>query len=208
MKVVIFGSSGRTGNQLVHKSLEEGWEVTAFVRNPDSIIIHHPRLTVFQGDVTNVSAVDTVLIGKDVVLSAVGSDLGQTNLRQKAIENIVAGMQKHHVRRIIGIGGMGVLQANASIQIFQTPGFPKQYVPVSQDHNSAFEALNRSGLDFTFVCPPNINDGPSTGKYEVSADYPPKGEFHISTGDLADFMILEVKEPRFIGKRVGIASKS
>lgn len=208
MKVVIFGSSGRTGKQLVHNALEEGWEVTAFVRNPDSIIIHHPRLTIYQGDVTNAQAVENALIGKDAVLSAVGSDLGQTNLRQKAIENMVAGMQKNHVRRIIGIGGMGVLQAADNIQVFQTPGFPKEYVPVSQDHNSALLALNRSGLDFTFVCPPVIVEGPATGKYEVQADYPPKGEFHISTGDLADFMIQELKEPRFIGKRVGIAAKS
>jgi putative NADH-flavin reductase len=207
MKILIFGSSGRTGKQLIHKTLEEGWEVTAFARNPDSIHIHHPRLAVFQGDATNERAVESAIMGKDVVLSAVGSDLGQTNLRQKSMENIVVAMQKYHVRRVIGIGGMGVLQASDTLQIFQTPGFPKEYVPVSQDHNSAFEALNRSGLDFTFVCPPMINDGPATGKYSVSADYPPKGDFVISTGDLAEFMVHEVKEPWFIGKRVGIASQ-
>jgi putative NADH-flavin reductase len=125
-----------------------------------------------------------------------------------AIENMVAGMQKNHIRRIIGIGGMGVLQVSDSLQVFQTPGFPKEYVPVSLDHNAALEALNRSDLDFTFVCPPVILDGPPTGKYLVEADFPPKGEFHITTGDLAEFMISEVNEPRFIRKRVGIASKS
>ncbi len=208
MKVIVFGSSGRTGKQLVHNALEEGWEVTAFVRNPDSIVIHHPRLTIYQGDVTQAASVENALKGVDVVLSAVGSDLGQTNLRQVAIENMVAGMQKNHIRRIIGIGGMGVLQASDSLQVFQTPGFPKEYVPVSLDHNAALEALNRSDLDFTFVCPPAILDGPQTGKFLVEADFPPKGEFHITIGDLAEFMISEVKEPRFIRKRVGIASKS
>jgi putative NADH-flavin reductase len=206
MKVVIFGSTGRTGKHLIHSALEAGFDVTAFARIPDSIAIKHPRLAFFQGDATVATAVESAIIGKDAVLSAVGSDLGQTNLRQKAIENMVAAMQKHHVRRIIGIGGMGILQASPKLQIFQTPGFPQEYAPVSQDHNSAFEALHRSGLDFTLVCPPNIIDRPKTENYIVEADYPPKGKFHISTGDLADFMVKELLEPRFIGKRVGIVT--
>jgi putative NADH-flavin reductase len=206
MKVVIFGSTGRTGKQLIHSALEAGFDVTAFARIPDSIAIKHPRLTLFQGDATVATAVESAIMGKNAVISAVGSDLGQTNLRQKAIENMVAAMQKHHVRRIIGIGGMGILQASSDIQIFQTQGFPQEYIPVSQDHNSAYEALQRSGLDFTFVCPPNITDGPKTENYVVEADYPPKGKFHISTGDLADFMVKELLDPKFIGQRVGIAT--
>lgn len=206
MKVVIFGSTGQTGKRLLHSALEAGFDVTAFSRVPGSITVKHPRLTLFQGDATVPSAVESAIEGKDAVLSAVGSDLGQTNLRQKAIENMVAAMQKYHVRRIIGIGGMGILQASTDVQIFETPGFPEQYVPVSQDHNAAFEVLNRSGLDFTFVCPPVISDGPKTEHYLVEADYPPKGTFQITTGNLADFMVKELLEPRFIGKRVGIAT--
>jgi len=206
MKVIIFGSTGQTGKQLLHSALEAGFDVTAFARIPDSITIKHPRLTLFQGDVTVLTAVESAIIGKDAVLSAVGSDLGQTNFRQKAIENMVTAMQKHHIRRIVGIGGMGILQASNDIQIFQTPGFPQEFVPVSEDHNSAYEVLLRSGLDFTFVCPPTISDGPKTDHYLVEADYPPKGTFQITTGNLADFMVKELLEPRFIGKRVGIAT--
>jgi len=206
MKVVIFGSTGRTGKHLIHSALEAGFDVTAFARIPDRISTRHPRLTLFQGDATVATEVESAIVGKNAVISAVGSDLGQTNLRQKAMENMISAMQKHHVKRIIGIGGMGVLQANEETQIFETPGFPQEYIPVSQDHNSAYEALNRSGLDFTFMCPPTIIDGPKTEHYAVEADFPPKGNFQISTGDLADFMIKELQEGRFLRKRVGIAS--
>jgi putative NADH-flavin reductase len=150
--------------------------------------------------------VDAAIEGKDAVISAVGTDLGQTNLRHKAMENIISAMQKHHVKRVIGIGGMGVLQASETLQIFETKGFPAEYIPVSQDHNSAYHSLLKSGLDFTFVCPPMIQEGVKTGNYITEAEYPPKGEFHISTGDLADFMIQELLDPKFIGERVGIAS--
>jgi putative NADH-flavin reductase len=207
MRVIIFGSTGRTGKYLIQYALEQGFEVTAFARLPDAVSIHHPRLRVHQGDATREKEVDAAFAsGQDAVLFAVGTDLGQTNLRQTAMKNIIAAMQKHHVRRIVGIGGMGILQESEEKMIFEDPEFPKEYHPVSQDHYAAWQALLRSGLDFTFVCPPNIPDGPFTGKYIVQENYPPDGKFLIDTADLAHFMIQELAEPRFIGKRVGITA--
>jgi hypothetical protein len=207
MKVIIFGSTGRTGRQLVQSALEEGYEVTAFARIPDSITIHHPRLKVFQGDATREKDVDAAMAtGQDAVLFAVGTDLGQTNLRQTSMKNIIAAMQKYQIRRLVGIGGMGILQADENQMIFETKDFPADYIPVSQDHFAAWQALLQSGLDFTFVCPPNILDGPFTGKYEAKETYPPDGKFLIDTTDLAHFMVKELANPQFIGKRVGITA--
>jgi putative NADH-flavin reductase len=207
MRVIIFGSTGRTGKYLIQFALEEGHEVTAFARIPDAISIHHPRLKVFQGDATREQDVDAAFAaGQDAVLFAVGTDLGQTNLRQTAMKNIIAAMQKHHVKRLVGVGGMGILQASEDHMIFEGPDFPKEYVPVSQDHYAAWQALLRSGLDFSFICPPNIPDGPFTGKYIVQETFPPDGKFLIDTADLAHFMVKELSESKFSGKRVGITA--
>lgn len=207
MKVIIFGSTGRTGKYLIQFALEEGYEVTAFARLPDAISIHHPRLKIFQGDATRQEDVDaSIASGQDAVLFAVGTDLGQTNLRQTAMKNIISAMKKYHVRRLVGIGGMGILQESEEKMIFEDPEFPTEYVPVSQDHYAAWQALLQSGLDFTFICPPNIPDGPFTGKYIVQESYPPDGKFLIDTADLAHFMIRELAEPKFSGKRVGITA--
>lgn len=206
MNVIVFGSTGRTGKYLIEYALEAGHQVTAFARNPDNVHFKHPRLVVFQGDATRADVVEQALKGQEAVLFAVGTDLGETNLRQTSMKNIVEGMQKQGIKRLIGIGGMGILQANESLKIFETPGFPGEYVPVSKDHLAAFEYLQQSGLDFTFVCPPNIPDGPLTGKYVTQDSYPPHGKFLIHTADLADFMIRELNEPKYIGKRVGITA--
>lgn len=207
MRVIIFGSTGRTGKYLIQYALEEGFEVTAFARNPDAITIHHPRLKVFQGDATREREVEAAFAsGQDAVLFAVGTDLGQTNLRQTAMKNIIAAMQHHHVRRLVGIGGLGILQASDDRMIFEGPDFPEEYVPVSQDHYAAWQALLRSGLDFTLICPPQIPDGPFTGKYVVQETFPPDGKFLIDTADLAHFMVKELAEPRFSGQRVGITA--
>ncbi len=207
MRVIIFGSTGRTGKYLIQYALEEGFEVTAFARLPDAIAIHHPRLKVFQGDATREKDVEAAFAsGQDAVLFAVGTDLGQTNLRQTAIKNIIAAMQKHHIKRLVGIGGLGIMQASEDHMIFEGPDFPEEYIPVSQDHYAVWQALLRSGLDFTIVCPPQIPDGPFTGKYIVQETYPPDGKFLIDTADLAHFMVQELARPGFIGKRVGITA--
>ena len=206
MKLVIFGSTGRTGKYLIQFALEKGYEVTAFARTPSVIPIHHPRLTVFQGDATNESEVEKAVMGKDAVISAIGTDLGKTNLRQVAIHNLISAMQKHKVKRIIAIGGMGILQANSELKIFETTGFPAEFIPVSKDHNAAFEVLENSGTDYTFVCPPMIVEGPITDHFVAAADYPAKGKLEITPGDLAWFMINELTGKQYIGKRVGIAT--
>jgi putative NADH-flavin reductase len=207
MRVIIFGSTGRTGKYLIQFALEAGHEVTAFARMPDNISIHHPRLKIFQGDATRERDVDAAFAaGQDAVLFAVGTDLGQTNLRQTSMKNIIAAMKKYQVHRLVGIGGMGILQKSDDRMIFEDPDFPEEYVPVSQDHYAAWQSLLRSGLDFSLICPPNIPDGPFTGKYIVQETYPPDGKFLIDTADLAHFMVKELSESRFTGKRVGITA--
>lgn len=207
MRVIIFGSTGRTGKYLIQYALEFGHEVTAFARLPDAIHFHHPRLRIFQGDATRMNDVEAAFSsGQDAVLFAVGTDLGQTNIRQTTINNIISAMQKYHVSRIVGIGGLGILQASEEKMIFEGLDFPKEYLPVSQDHYAAWQALLRSGLDFTFICPPNIPDGPFTGKYIVQETYPPDGKFLIDTADLAYFMVKELTDRKFSGKRVGITA--
>ncbi len=51
MKVVIFGATGRTGRTMTRKALQRGHEVTAAVRNPAVLALHHDRLRVVKADV-------------------------------------------------------------------------------------------------------------------------------------------------------------
>ncbi|MEO6167787.1 MAG: NAD(P)H-binding protein, partial [Chitinophagales bacterium] len=50
MKIIIFGSTGTIGQQLVKQALECGHHVTAFTRNPAKFAhLTHPHLTPYQG---------------------------------------------------------------------------------------------------------------------------------------------------------------
>jgi nucleoside-diphosphate-sugar epimerase len=46
MHIVIFGATGLTGRCLVEQALDEGYDVTAFARNPASVSTQHVRLSI------------------------------------------------------------------------------------------------------------------------------------------------------------------
>ena len=73
MKLVLFGSTGGTGRELVRQALELGHEVTAFARHAPALGIAHERLRVIEGDVLRRVSVDAAIEGQSAVLSALGT---------------------------------------------------------------------------------------------------------------------------------------
>jgi putative NADH-flavin reductase len=73
MKVVVFGSTGGTGRQLVEQALEEGHQVTALARHPEKFPMQHEHLRIVQGDVLDSDCVVAAVSGQDAVMSALGT---------------------------------------------------------------------------------------------------------------------------------------
>jgi putative NADH-flavin reductase len=206
MKIVIFGSTGRLGKELVKHALEKGHFVTAFARDIENITTTHEKLCKVKGSIENGPEVFHALEGQDVVLSALGDKVsGQhTSFRRDAMKQILAAMQLQGVKRIITVGGLGVLQENEDHLICENPLFPQQFKFVSDDHRKTYEFLKASEVTWTMVCPPMIDEAPATGNYRTKAIYHPGGN-RITAGDLADFMVTELVKNAFVKTRVGIA---
>ena len=58
MRLLIFGSTGSIGRELVKQALEQGHTVTAFAREPAKLDITHANLRVVQGDVRDLASVE------------------------------------------------------------------------------------------------------------------------------------------------------
>ncbi len=112
MHIAVFGGTGRVGGRFIEYALAEGHTIKALARDPRKLA-PRPGLTVVQGDVLDAATVASVIAGADAVVSGLGGagveDPGEA--QSQGMRNIIAGMQQHGVRRVLGVAGGGILNS-------------------------------------------------------------------------------------------------
>ncbi|MCP4357222.1 MAG: SDR family oxidoreductase [Chloroflexi bacterium] len=207
MKLAIFGATGKTGIELVKQSLEQGHIVTAFVRDPARLTIEDDRLTFVVGDVFDPASVAQAIRGQDAVICALGAgnDLKKTTIRTTGTINIIKGMQKNDVKRLIIATAMGVGESWDTLSLFNKFFFATLLKSARADHEAQEAAVKESGLDWTIVRPSGLTDTPRTGVYEVGENILAKTS-KIPRADVADLILKEVEQNRMIGKAITITN--
>ncbi|MFD3450240.1 NAD(P)-dependent oxidoreductase [Microbacteriaceae bacterium 4G12] len=205
MHICLLGATGRTGHKLLELALQEGHTVTALVRNPEKLSIHHDRLHTVTGDVLKLRDVQAAMSNCDAVISALGTDGNQTLSKSMAL--IIQAMEQARIKRIVTIGTAGILQARSqpSLYRFQSSESRRRSTTAAEDHLQAYLYLNASNLDWTIVCPTHLVDGEATHHYRAERDQLPIDGMKISTGDTAHFAYEEVCKSIYNASRVGIA---
>lgn len=209
MKIIIFGATGMVGKELVKQALYNNHTVKAFGRNVFTEgLPEDNKIELVQGALFDEGEVYHALKGSDAVLSAIGGGIdGADKTRSLGMKNIAKQMQKAGVKRIVALGGVGVLDATGGKLIMDEEDFPPQFFAVSQEHKKALAILKESNLEWTFVCPPMIQEGDPTGIFQVAANrLPGSSNPVITTGDLALFMLKELELQDFLKQKVGISS--
>ncbi len=215
MKLIIFGATGMVGKQLVQQALFKKHQVKAFGRNvyttdylPAASGEVTENLQLVQGALFDENEVYHAIKGCDAVVSAIGGSMdGTDKTRTLGMKNIIKQMHKAGVNRIIGIGGLGVLNADENSLLVDQEDYPAAYKAVGLEHKKAYELLDESGLEWTFVCPPNIINEGVTGSYVTNAAYPPEqNQYKINAGDLAMFILNELEKNEYVKQRVGISN--
>jgi putative NADH-flavin reductase len=206
MKIIVFGATGRTGQQVVRQALNNGLEVTAFVRNPAKLDVRHEMLRVVQGDAMSREQVSAAIAGHDAVVSCLGSARGlkrSTELQEMA-RNIVDGMREHGVKRIVYTASAGIDR--------EIPGLSGKLIMyllrhVLADHRAAVDHIRtQPGLLYTIVRPLGLTDRPFTGEYrEAERGVPPKA-MSIPRADVAHFILKALNDSRYSNTSVGIAT--
>lgn len=205
MKIIVFGATGGVGRSVVEQALEHGYEVTAFVRTPDKLKVTGDKLTVVQGDAFHVEQVSAAIAGHDAVVSCLGSNQGMKksdDLRTMA-KNIVAGMQKQGVRRIVYTASAGINDELPGIGGKLMMGVLKQ---VLIDHRAAVDAIQEAGLNYTIVRPMGLTNENVTGQYRESEESVPSKSKTIPRADVAHFILKTLGDAAYENKSIGIAT--
>ena len=210
MQIVIFGATGILGIQLVKQALYNGHQVRAFGRNVFTADLpKNDQLELIQGALFDQEQVYEAITGADAVITSIGGDSKGADLtRSLGMKNIIAQMQKAHIKRIVALGERSILHANKDRLIMDLPDFPAKFLPISREHLKAYQYLNASLLDWTMVCPPDIIDSDPTGNFITSSDFAPNPDSNkIIAADLAQFILKEVNKNEYLQHRVGICNE-
>lgn len=211
MHITVFGATGQVGKRIVQQALNKGFFVTAFGRNVESLIDQdnlNEKLTAQKGYLFDEKDVSKAIDKADVIISVLGgaSD-GSDKTRSLGMKQIINQMQKKGKKRIIALGGMGVLNAEDNTLLLYAEEYPEEYLAVGMEHLKAFEMLLESNLDWTFFCPADIHDKDETGMFITSINYAPDPNlFRINAGDLAMAMLKSAINHEYIQQRVGISN--
>ena len=211
MRLAIFGATGKTGIELVRQGLAQGHSIACLVRNPATDNLP-TAVTQIHGDVRDADAVARTIEGSDAVLSAIGSrSLRETGLLDSASANILAGMDNNGVRRLIVLGAAGAglsgLDRNQSalsrigFAIIRSTLLKRPF----EDQTAQEHRLEASNVDYTVVRPPRLTNSPFTGRYRIDADTLPPAANSTSRADVADFMLKQLSDERFVRRGVYIA---
>ena len=204
MGLIIFGATGGTGQQVVTQALAQGHSVTVFVRRPEAVTTQHANLTIVQGDITDAAVVAGAVAGHEVVLSALGTRGGPAVLPE-GTRNILEAMASHGVRRSLWVSSFGagdsLQQMGWLSQTLIVKGFLRKAI---QEKNAQEQIILASGGDWTIARPGGLTDGPLTGTYRVTGPGDKVGQPSISRADVADFLLKNLTDTRFVRRAVGL----
>jgi len=137
--------------------------------------------------------------------------LGKEDVLERAVPLIVEAMRQTGVRRIIALGSAGALDDSLDKQPAWRRWLVQRIVynsflkwPVASQI-AQWKTLSASGLDWTMVMPPMLTNGRARHRVRVDGEALPRRGMRISRADVADFMMQQIGNDRWVGTGVYIA---
>jgi putative NADH-flavin reductase len=211
MKLIVFGPTGGTGEQLVRQAVAAGHEVTAVARRPDAVRPSGERLRVVAGDIVDAESLREPVAGGDAVLSALGSREGKqpTRVYSAGTDAILTAMRETGVRRFVGITAAPLAPEEHKTLIERRVVHPllHRFFGGGYDDMRRMEGLLAdSELGWTVFRPPRLTDKPGNGRYRTALDAPLRAGRSIPRADLAAAMLAAAQDATSIGHAVTIAT--
>ncbi len=208
MNLVVFGASGGTGQEIIKQALEQGHEVTAFVRDTKKLQIKDSRLHIIEGDaLKDQPSIAVAIAGKDAIICALGvaNSLKSAGLIAGGMAAIVPAARKHDVRRLILISAFGVGASSRNAPLVPRLMYRLLLGDVYRDKNAGEDIVKASGLDWTIIHPVMLTTGPKTETYRRGERLELHGIPKVSRADVAHFALAQLMDKTFLRKTAAIS---
>lgn len=164
-RIIILGSTGSLGSQVLRLALAAGHQVTVSVRNPSKLPPEsRARVSVHQGDLGALTPLDIAQLveGQDALINCAGHVSGGQAFVDLVDRLVTAVESLPTAARPLCwfLAGMGLLDIDPSGRRgVDLPRVKSTYWP----HRVNFERLSRSVLDWRLLCPGPMVEGSALG---------------------------------------------
>ncbi|MFE4819356.1 NAD(P)-dependent oxidoreductase [Streptomyces sp. NPDC056704] len=206
MRILLFGATGVIGSRIAAEAGERGHEVTGVTRSGKDGTL--------AADASDADTVARLAAGHDAVVLAVSAPRGGIEATESLLEvgrGVLDGVRRAGVRRLVVVGGAGILEVSPGVRVVDTPGFPEDALPPVRAQVALFELVrdNADDLEWTYLSPPAvITPGERTGVYRTGDHQllsDSEGNSHISTEDYAVALVDELLQGELTRRLVHVA---
>ena len=208
-RIAVVAANGKAGSLIVKEAVERGLDVTAVVRGENRTAAANAIVK----DLFDLTAAD--LAGFDVVIDAFGAWTEDTLPQHSTTLNHLADILAGTDTRLLVVGGAGSLYMDAdhTLQLSQTEGFPESYLPLATAMGEALAELReRADVKWTYVSPAADfqADGERTGAYTLAGEEFTVNENGESAVSYADYAVAMVDEAlaspadAHVGERISV----
>lgn len=207
MRIAVLGASGRTGALVVDAARSRGHEPVAVVRRPGSAPDGaEERLA----DGRDADALAEALAGCDAVVFAIGPSLGSSDhtVMRESMPAVVDAMRRRGITRLATVSASGPYSEGDDpfLRYVAKPIVRRILREPFADLAATETVVRASGLDWTIVRPPQLQDGAARGRYRRRVGRGLPFGISIRRADLADAMLDALDDDATVGATISVAA--
>lgn len=203
MKFLLIGATGPTGEAIVKQGLAQGHDITALVRDPSKVVVSDPSLSLVVGDILNAQDVDAAMAGQEAVICSLGTGVTfkHVTLFSDGTQHLLDSMQKHAIRRIVCITGIGAGDSRGHGGfVYDRVIEPTLLRTIYEDKDRQEALLRHSKMDWIIVRPGQLTNDKATGRYRVLLDLTGVTVGKVARADVAAFVLQQLASDNFLRK--------
>ena len=212
MRILVFGSTGKTGLQIVRQALDRGHTVAAFLRDPAKLELSHANLNKITGNILRPDSIEAAFSEHyDAIISALGVFHREPKTElSDGTQNIINAMQGRGIRRLLVVSSLGAGSSRGQGNFLARNLQRLLLSHVLADKDTQEQYIAASGLDWTIVRPPQLTDDANIRTDVVAWEGPtptkPSPSWKISRASVAAFLLDALEQNSNIGHAVNISN--
>lgn len=214
MKIAVLGATGQTGQFLVNQALQQGHTVTAIVRNPAKLTIHHDLLKVVEADIFSANSLKAHFKGQDVIMSCLGfptSMFSAVTGYSQSMSAVISAMREARVNRIVTMTSWYTepdsgKQSPFIIRFMLLPMIRSLLTNMYEMENTLQKT---DDINWTVVRPPGLKNQPASAQEFLTHEgyFVPDSGSSVGRGDVARFMLSLLSSNAWVKKGVAMTIK-